>query len=822
MPNYSHGTKLTLASAEEPPYLTVGTDVSAKYKGAFCEAKIIDVNKHVKLRVLFDGPAGSYLIDDTDLKQGSLLATGTRIEARHPEKKQQTYVPATITKILDHSRYTVVFDDGDQCILRRNSLCLKSGKHFAESETLDQLPLTNPEHFGNPVKVGAQEQLDASNNATQHHHQNNNASNKSQQQHNNHLLLNDKPRVKSSTSTTNSSSTTSEDSKSNASESTNNPRKRQYNSKEEKDSTNDNIKLKKLKLAKLVKKERQSIAQNNTGITTTATARRGSTKGGKRRESVNNGSKNAMDLDDNSVDSSIESGDVNPVKTNVKFELIEVGVKLMVQYGKGKIQNYYEAKVNKIETNASGNVRYFVHYTGWNNRYDEWITKNRIHSIVIDKENGSRDGRSRHSEVATSNSNSTTAASSTTTTTTTTASSSTNSSTTTITANKTEPKEKEKEKEVQPRTRRARQTDIPNNTQVPSNNNHVTPPSTGSVTTTASTTSSTSVTSASLVAQSVESTKVVPASESSLPQKKSTDRGKDLHPNEAPAVTDSKAANKSNPEIVESNCDRKISSSKRSRVHSIVTDEDSGSKDARSRNTESITTNSSTTSIASSTTTTASSSTNSSTATITTKAETKEKELAPRTRRARQSEHLTNNTPTASQNNHITTSSATTVTTVSTTSTVSSTPVTTANPAAQTVEPPKITNSEGSKPVQSAPEKVKDSQHPDELLAAEKVCVPNLIEPPSSVTDKVKNPQDIVDNPPAEIHSRPTYRFCDEIDESDCDKKISILQERIMALRQTYTSLKTELADLDRRKKRPRTERSNSDHINNCSVVCRS
>lgn len=228
--------------AEEPPYLKVGTDVSAKYKGAFCEAKITEVKKHVKLRVSFEGSSGTHLIDDTDLKPGSSLDVGTKIEAKHPEMKQQTYVKATITKILDHSRYTVIFDDGDNCVLRRNSICLKSGKHFDESETLDQLPLTNPEHFGNPVK-------------------------------------------------------------------------------------------------------------NTTG------------------------------------------------DTGIKVDLITRGMKLMVKYGEGKMRNVYEAKVNKIETNQTGKTRYFVHYTGWNNRYDEWITKNRILKILTDPDNPSnRDSRTKRQQ----------------------------------------------------------------------------------------------------------------------------------------------------------------------------------------------------------------------------------------------------------------------------------------------------------------------------------------------------------------------------------------------------------------------------------------
>lgn len=74
------------------------------------------------------------------------------MEVKHPDKKE--LVEATVTKIQDTSQYTVVFDDGDITTLRRTALCLKSGRHFNESETLDQLPLTHPEHFGNPVVGG--------------------------------------------------------------------------------------------------------------------------------------------------------------------------------------------------------------------------------------------------------------------------------------------------------------------------------------------------------------------------------------------------------------------------------------------------------------------------------------------------------------------------------------------------------------------------------------------------------------------------------------------------------------------------------------------
>ncbi|XP_047362697.1 AT-rich interactive domain-containing protein 4B isoform X1 [Vespa velutina] len=135
---------------DDPPYLSVGTEVSAKYKGAFCEAKIRKVVRSVKCRITYKQGLGTATVTDDQIR--GTLRVGASVEARHSDKKE--FVEATITKIQDCSQYTVVFDDGDITTLRRTALCLKSGRHFAESETLDQLPLTHPEHFGNPVIGG--------------------------------------------------------------------------------------------------------------------------------------------------------------------------------------------------------------------------------------------------------------------------------------------------------------------------------------------------------------------------------------------------------------------------------------------------------------------------------------------------------------------------------------------------------------------------------------------------------------------------------------------------------------------------------------------
>lgn len=138
---------------DDPPYLQVGTEVSAKYKGAFCEAKVSEVVRNIKVKVAYKQGLGSGLVSDEDIKASpGQLRVGAVVEVRHPDRKD--YVEATVTKIQDCSQYTVVFDDGDITTLRRTALCIKSGRHFNESETLDQLPLTHPEHFGNPVVGG--------------------------------------------------------------------------------------------------------------------------------------------------------------------------------------------------------------------------------------------------------------------------------------------------------------------------------------------------------------------------------------------------------------------------------------------------------------------------------------------------------------------------------------------------------------------------------------------------------------------------------------------------------------------------------------------
>ncbi|KAH3856905.1 AT-rich interactive domain-containing protein 4A-like isoform X2 [Dreissena polymorpha] len=134
-------------ASSEPPYLPIGTDVSAKYRGAFCEAKVKKIVKSVKCRVYLKETQSNLLVTDEFIT--GPLAIGANVEVKHPDTGR--IMEAVIKQMSDSSMYTVVFDDADERTLRRTQLCLKGDKHFMESETLDNLPLSNPEHFGTPV-----------------------------------------------------------------------------------------------------------------------------------------------------------------------------------------------------------------------------------------------------------------------------------------------------------------------------------------------------------------------------------------------------------------------------------------------------------------------------------------------------------------------------------------------------------------------------------------------------------------------------------------------------------------------------------------------
>ncbi|KAK4475113.1 hypothetical protein MN116_002201 [Schistosoma mekongi] len=132
-------------------FLTVGTAVSAKYRGAFCEATVDHVDLKFRLRIQLKTNKSCISVDETCLLSGSPII-GNEVVIRIPNDNSLPNEQAgTVIRVTDSSVYTVVFDDGDKRTLRRTQLVIKGERHFKESESLDCLPLTNPEQFRQPV-----------------------------------------------------------------------------------------------------------------------------------------------------------------------------------------------------------------------------------------------------------------------------------------------------------------------------------------------------------------------------------------------------------------------------------------------------------------------------------------------------------------------------------------------------------------------------------------------------------------------------------------------------------------------------------------------
>lgn len=47
--------------------------------------------------------------------------------------------------------FCLVFNDGDERVLRRTQVCLKGGKHFDSAVNLDTMPLYHPDLFANSI-----------------------------------------------------------------------------------------------------------------------------------------------------------------------------------------------------------------------------------------------------------------------------------------------------------------------------------------------------------------------------------------------------------------------------------------------------------------------------------------------------------------------------------------------------------------------------------------------------------------------------------------------------------------------------------------------
>jgi len=146
--------------------------VSAKFKGAFCEAKIKRIDKTVKCNLKLKHNNEPITVHDTavrssnghflpinEFKPGTLVYVSKQIvnDSTTPVILPENLHAATLNKVLDQSVYTVVFNDGDEKTMKRSFIRFKGEKHFLDSETLNNAPLNNPEHFLYPIKGASSE-----------------------------------------------------------------------------------------------------------------------------------------------------------------------------------------------------------------------------------------------------------------------------------------------------------------------------------------------------------------------------------------------------------------------------------------------------------------------------------------------------------------------------------------------------------------------------------------------------------------------------------------------------------------------------------------
>ncbi|KAI6204748.1 hypothetical protein M3Y94_00712600 [Aphelenchoides besseyi] len=135
------GSKKPIGASDIPAFLAPGTDVSAKFKGAFCEAKIQGFESET-LEIRADTKLSSVPIDHVYYREDvqGKLELGKTVMVSY----ENQFYEGVITHIRDLSKYKIIFNDGDEKVLRRNQMVLKGEKHYDTQSNLDNMPLLNP------------------------------------------------------------------------------------------------------------------------------------------------------------------------------------------------------------------------------------------------------------------------------------------------------------------------------------------------------------------------------------------------------------------------------------------------------------------------------------------------------------------------------------------------------------------------------------------------------------------------------------------------------------------------------------------------------
>ncbi|KNC80732.1 hypothetical protein, variant [Sphaeroforma arctica JP610] len=125
--------------------LPVGQEVSAKFRGAFCEAVVRSSSNEVQVHVNFtDKSVSSRVVPLKELRGNVVL--GGLVQGPTGSARGQ-FDDCVITRIVDKSVYEVEFDDGDLKNLKRNNIRPKGRAYFTNDTTIESLPLMDPEKF---------------------------------------------------------------------------------------------------------------------------------------------------------------------------------------------------------------------------------------------------------------------------------------------------------------------------------------------------------------------------------------------------------------------------------------------------------------------------------------------------------------------------------------------------------------------------------------------------------------------------------------------------------------------------------------------------
>ncbi|KAL1238568.1 AT-rich interactive domain-containing protein 4A [Trichinella spiralis] len=112
----------------DPLFFPIGSEVSARFKGSFCQAIVKAIVPHLYCKIQSNG---TYFEVELNNVIGD-VKVGNHVWFRNPYNGN--YNRGVIKVVKDKSDYTVDFDDGDEQTLRRHQLCLRASSSPAPME----------------------------------------------------------------------------------------------------------------------------------------------------------------------------------------------------------------------------------------------------------------------------------------------------------------------------------------------------------------------------------------------------------------------------------------------------------------------------------------------------------------------------------------------------------------------------------------------------------------------------------------------------------------------------------------------------------------